>query len=57
MQFQGTIPLKKVSLTLILLPPIFQPFVSLTAACAYSMLLYRIRAIPFILSKTTYGRQ
>lgn len=41
--------------TLILLPPIFQPLVSLTAACAYSMLLYSIRAIPLGLSNTTCG--
>ncbi len=39
--------------TFILFPPIFQPFVSLTAACAYSILLYKMRAIPFSRSNTT----
>lgn len=43
-------------LTLILFPPIFQPLVSLTAACAYSILLYRIKAIPFSLSNTTWRK-
>lgn len=42
--------------TLILLPPIFQPLVSLTAAWAKSVLLYRMRAIPFNLSNTTYKK-
>lgn len=42
--------------TLILLPPIFQPLVSLTAAWAKSVLLYKMRAIPFNLSNTTYKK-